>query len=195
MYRRITLAVVVFLQAFVVVFGCAPVLAQTLITQQVGSGSNESFFVLDFNDGASAQSYAFSYRYDGAKTGEDLLNALAGEAGLRVTAQESPFGLFVVSLGYNDQSQTGGAAGYWSYWLSPNGADWAFSGVGVRDRTLSDGSWDGWSWAGGFQATPPQVPQANAIPEPSPLALVSIGLLGLIGGGIAHRRKPEGQQR
>jgi hypothetical protein len=174
------------LQVFVAAFCSAPAYSQTLITQTVGSGSNESFFVLDFNDGAATSSYAFAYRYDGTRTGEDLLGALAAEAGLTVVAQEFPFGPFVVTLGYNGQSRTGGANDYWSYWLSDNGADWVSAGVGVRARTLSNGSWDGWSWAPNLQATPPDVPQ---IPEPSSFLLVSTGLLGLAGAVVRRRNE------
>jgi hypothetical protein len=67
------------------------------------------------------------------------------------------------------------SAGYWSYWLSDDGADWGFSGTGMSGRTLTNGAWDGWSWAPGFGATPPSEP-TPAMPEPATWVLFGLGM-------------------
>lgn len=55
------------------------------ITQTVGSGSNESFLVVDFQDGTVDHNYAFGYLYDGSRTGADLIAAVSSGTGLGVT--------------------------------------------------------------------------------------------------------------
>jgi uncharacterized protein YjdB len=46
-----------------------------------------------------------------------------------------------------DYWQAGWYQGYWSYWLSTDGNDWSYSGLGASSRKLTDGSWDGWNYA------------------------------------------------
>jgi hypothetical protein len=72
------------------------------------------------------------------------------------------------------------SAGYWSYWLGDDDS-WGFSGVGFAGRNLSDGSWDGWSWAPGFSSSTPDSPEAAPVPVPAAVWLLGSGLLGLIG--------------
>lgn len=74
------------------------------------------------------------------------------------------------------------SAGYWSYWLSDDGVDWGFSGTGMSGRTLTDGAWDGWSWAPAFDATAPSEP-VPAVPEPMTAVLFGLGML------LAARRR------
>ena len=66
--------------------------------------------------------------------------------------------------------------GYWSYWLSADGADWNYSGTGMSGRTLTNGAWDGWSWAPRFDATAPSEPVA-AVPEPAALSILVLGII------------------
>ena len=160
------------------------------ITQTVGSGSLESFFVVDFKDGTANDSYAFGYLYDGTKTGADLITALSGGAGLGVTTLFS--GGAVNSFTFNGHSQAGFAnAGYWSYWLGTDGQHWKFSGTGIKGRTLSNGSWDGWRWAANGSTLQPVTPSAPA-PVPETGTAVSFGLLlvlGVGGAALSARKK------
>lgn len=180
------------LAALVLALG-GSVRAQTFtpqITQTVGSGSLESFFVVDFQDGTVDHSYAFGYLYDGTKTGADLISALSSGADLGVTTLFS--GGAVNSFTFNGHSQAGFSnAGYWSYWLGSDGQHWKSSGTGIKGRTLSDGSWDGWSWAANGSNPQPVTPSAPA-PVPETATAVSFSLLLVLGAGgaaLAARKK------
>ena len=122
------------------------------LTETVGSGSEESFFTLDFQDGTAGHNYAFGYQYDG-----------------------------------HYEASPGNS--YWAYFIGTDGQNWTYSGVGASDRTLSNGSWDGWSWDADYTnpVTPTPLTPA-AVPEVS--SAVSLGLLALLGAGwTAARRK------
>ncbi len=178
--------------------GVTAVHAQTFtpqLTQTVGSGSEESFFTVDFEDGTANQSYAFGYKYDGTKTGADLLAALAANTPLQVgyvpgyaPGTGSYLGVAVNSFALDGHSEAGFQIPYyWSYWLGNDGVNWAYSGVGASSRNLSNGSWDGWSWD--VNSTDPAPVTPAAVPEAS--SAVSLGVLALLGAGlfIARRKK------
>lgn len=79
------------------------------------------------------------------------------------------------------------SAGFWSYWLRPTTtSNWQFSGVGMSGRLLTDGCWDGWSWAASFNAVPPSEPVAAVIPEPTGMAPLVLYVAGM--GGLFLRR-------
>ena len=172
------------------VLACLPGAAQAQqfvpqLTQTVGSGSSESFLTVDFQDGTASHSYAFGYLYDGQKTGADLIAALSSGAGLGVTYLFN--GGAVNSFSFDGHSQAGFAnSGYWGYWLGADGQTWKLSGVGIKGRTLTNGSWDGWSWNANSSGLPPRTPAA--VPEASPAASLGL-LLGLGGTLISVRRK------
>jgi len=184
--------------------GVTAVHAQTftpLITQTVGTGSEESFLTVDFHDGTADPNYAFGYKYDGAKTGADMIAALNSDSSLKVgyvpgfaPGTGSGLGVAVNSFALGGHYEAGfQLAYYWSYWLGNDGQNWNYSGVGASSRGLSNGSWDGWSWDvngtpnGGPVDHPPLTPAA--VPEAS--SAVSLGVLALLGAGlfIARRKK------
>lgn len=70
--------------------------------------------------------------------------------------------------------------GFWSYWLGAgDNPAWDFSPVGMSSRALSNGSWDGWSYAVGFDSQAPSMPVAASVPAPASLALLAGGLVGM----------------
>jgi len=69
--------------------------------------------------------------------------------------------------------------GFWDYYTKSSSADaWTESGVGSADRLLSNGAWDGYSFAANFISSAPAESLAvAAVPEPATLALfVSAGM-------------------
>ena len=154
-----------------------------LLTATVGTGSEETFLALDFKDGTPTSGYAFGYKYDGAKNGADLLNALASSG---LTTQYIYHGLAVNGFTFGGHSEAGFAAtGYWAYYKGPDGQNWTYSSVGVT-APLTNGAWDGWSWAPQSNAVPPITPAA--VPEAS--SAISLSVLVLLGLGLlAVRRK------
>lgn len=74
-------------------------------------------------------------------------------------------------------------SGFWDYYTKATATDvWAESGVGAADRVLTDGAWDGYSFAAGFASAAPNDPIAaplvSSVPEPTTLALsVTAGLI------------------
>jgi len=92
-----------------------------------------------------------------------------------------------------DKYKEGWYKGFWSYWLSSEGklkenaTDWAFSGVGMTGRELSDGDVDGWGFDSDMSTwgdAGPTAPYAAApapVPVPAAVWLLGSGLAGLIG--------------
>ena len=158
-----------------------------LLTQTVGSGANESFLTVDFQDGTAIHSYAFGYFYDGGKTGADLLAAVSSGAGLGTTYLFN--GGAVNGFSFDGHSEAGFTnTNYWAYSLGTDGQTWKSSGSGIKGRPLSNGSWDGWSWDVSNANPFPKTPSAAPVPEAS--SAVSLGALTLLGlGTMAVRRK------
>ncbi|MCA9442476.1 MAG: PEP-CTERM sorting domain-containing protein [Candidatus Omnitrophica bacterium] len=81
------------------------------------------------------------------------------------------------------------SAGYWSYWVGTGnpyeGGSWGFAGSGMSGRTLIDGAWDGWSWAPRFASSVPGEPVpaefSDGVPEPATVALLSTGVIAVVG--------------
>ncbi|MBC8101142.1 MAG: PEP-CTERM sorting domain-containing protein [Cytophagales bacterium] len=164
----------------------------------IGTGSSVSYFVLDFLGGLAPQSYAFAYRYDGAKTGGDLISALATDApGFSVQFQQFSFGRYYEAFGYDGKSLAAPLSdrnNYWSYWIGPDGQDWASPTFGADSRPLANGSWDGWSYAANNIAVAPTTPRldaGSAAPEPGTLALLAVGAISGLGTTLRRRRRAE----
>ena len=154
-----------------------------LLTATVGTGSEETFLALDFNDGTPNSSYAFGYKYDGTKSGADLLNALASSG---LATQYIFNGKAVNGFTFGGHSEAGFTQdNYWAYYKGSDGLNWKYAPVGVAGP-LTNGGWDGWSWTLGGNPAPPVTPAA--VPEASSaLSLSVLALLGL--GALAVRRK------
>ncbi|WP_155325814.1 hypothetical protein [Desulfosarcina ovata] len=191
------------------------------ITFWVGEGENQAAFVVQWSDGDDTTCLAWGYRWDGDARAEDMIVALAGSGStdggrypgdldgadnrLYVSLHWwSDYNAYTLSgLGYDldndgfatddpdDLYMSGWTSGYWSYWLSDDGSEWDYSGVGLSGRVLSDGSWDGWNFSGGGYGSGegPGTPVAAQAPVPvlATVWLLGSGLLGLV--GIRRRAK------
>ncbi len=153
-----------------------------------GTGSNRAAVAIDWNDGKNPETFVWGYRWNGAATGEDMLTAVA-QADSRLfiyTQGGSGYGVALMGVGYDldndgftpgaDESCAPGDAddhfchgwmtnGFWSYWLGTgtDTDDWGFASTGMSGRTLSDGAWDGWSFASaasGWSSNAPELPAA-----------------------------------
>jgi len=138
-----------------------------------GPDVNEALLVIDWQE-PGQDSMVFGYRWNGEATGLDMLTA--------VDQVDSRFHLewhanypVVYGLGWDadgdgfSESDTDDyyAAGwifdgFWRYYLSDDAENWPVSEFGAGGRDLSDGDWDGWSWAPDFfSSEPDNLPEAS----------------------------------
>ncbi len=80
-----------------------------------------------------------------------------------------------------DRYAEGWNNGFWGYSLKAYAGDaWTDALSGAGERALTDGAWDGYSFAPGFASSAPSEPlAAMAVPEPGTLALLGLGFLAL----------------
>lgn len=167
------------------------------IRNWVGTGSNRAALVMDWNDGTAPEALAWGYRWDGAATGLQMLNAInAADPLLSVAGSTSQFGFMVEGISYgstHDETNADDWSLTWSYWVSNGSASptWASSWEGATTRALANDSWDGWSftaWDALFNPiTEPGIAAAAPVPEPASLLALAGGLMSI--GGLAIRRR------
>jgi hypothetical protein len=149
-----------------------------------GTGTNKAALVIEWTTpGGGYVTKVWGYKWSGTKTGRDMLNAIKA-IDPRIFEKAGSYGdQTVFGLGYDmdcdgftyvpGTNETGYAGdpqdvykegwmyqGYWSYWLSANGTSWSYSNYGIANRTLTNGSWDGWrfAYAPSWTANPPRTP-------------------------------------
>lgn len=137
----------------------APLQAQTFDLSQVaywvGTGSDSSVLVVDFQDGTDDASYAWGFIHDGTATGEDMLNAIA-TADVNFNANIG--GGFLSDLTYNDHAGIGGSPDWWSTWSGTGLGDLGMN-MGISE-VLSNGSWFGCSYEPYVEGEEPTGPTA-----------------------------------
>ncbi|MGC4004452.1 MAG: PEP-CTERM sorting domain-containing protein [Pirellulales bacterium] len=173
------------------------------INTWVGTGTNQAALVLDWNTPTGISSFVWGYRWNGAATGEDMLRAIAGAgnysdttngnfvthgADPRLSFNASVFGFGNFIHGFAFNSPTSGALGYpdsfdWNYYTAAaSDTTWSNATTGFGSRTLSNGVWDGYRYAPGFDMnfnplTSPSLPLAvQPVPEPSTYAVLGVAL-------------------
>jgi len=100
-------------------------------------------------------------------------------SGLLIDATPSPDDARVATDAA-DHWVEGWTTGFWGYSAKGSAVDpWTEASTGASDRVLSDGVWDGYSFAPGFASSDPSEPvAATPVPEPSSLSLILLsGLL------------------
>ncbi len=121
----------------------------------VGTGSDTSVLVVDFQDGTSDASYAWGWLHSGGATAEQMLNAIAAaDVNLNMNIGSG----FLSDITYNDHAGMGGAPNYWSTWSGTDIATMAMNG-GVS-AVLSNGDWFGCSYTDFNPALQPTEPVA-----------------------------------
>jgi hypothetical protein len=119
----------------------------------VGSGSDSSLLVIDFAGSDFDSSYAWGYRHNGAKTGEDmLLDIAAADVNLSINVA----GGFLNDVIYHRHAGIGGQPDYWSTW---SGIDTAslITNMGIS-TPLVNGEWFGLSYTDFAPALKPGLP-------------------------------------
>lgn len=140
--------------------------ADFVASYTVGSGANTSFLEFQFTN---SNTYLYEVRYDGALRGNDLFAiAAAAQPGyFSYTTEQFSFGLALFGVSIGSDSDTGFGnppdyLDYWHYWTRESGGDaWTESWIGFADRSVSNGSWDGWVF--NSAGTPAAVPAPGAV--------------------------------
>lgn len=140
----------------------------------VGSGSDTAVLVIDFKDGTQDSSYAWGYLFDGNKTGEDMLNAVA-QADENFTVSISSG--FLNDITYNSHAGIGGMPDYWSTWSGTDTASLTMnSGIG---KPITNGDW----FACSYTDFNPALKPGNPIPAFDPSAFLAADVRSWFGTG------------
>lgn len=155
-----------------------------------GDGVHEALMVVDWQT-PGQDSLVFGYRWTSEATGADMLNAVDSADSRFYLEWHAKYGTAVYGIGWDVDGDGFGKTdpgdyyeegwtenGYWSYYLSTDGEDWAFSEAGAGIRTLSEGNWDGWSWSPDFVSSAPD--GLPPVPEPATLSVLALGALALL---------------
>jgi len=186
--------------------------ASLLAGYEVGTGTNTSSLIIDFAFD-SGDAYLFEYHYNGSASAEDMLLALDAAGSLDIDTSVFDFGggplLFVNGFTFDGNSSipdfnTEGTS--WVYWLADepiaDPATWSEAATGPTERTLGDGSLDGWSvnvspWntlgLTPTSDTPTDFSAATIAQVSSTLVVVpeptSLAMLGVAGLALVRRRR------
>ena len=122
------------------------------------AGVSEALMVVDWQI-PGKDSLVLGYRWTGEAKGDDMLNAIYSTNSRFYFEWHTTYEGAVYGIGWDvdgdgfektdpeDYYAEGWMGNSWRYFLSSDGEDWAYSIAGAGNRTLSDGNWDGWSWA------------------------------------------------
>lgn len=167
-----------------------------------GSGSNETILVVDWNKldngpNTVTESHAFGYRWDGTAYESDMLDAFH-DAGI-LTVSTGYGGAFLNNIGFIDEAEPYGAhmhieEGSWNLasttdpnarWGTWGDSEWDWNMAGITQELLADGQFEGINAIMWFGTMPPyandQLDIPITVPEPASLALLTLGVAGVIG--------------
>ena len=169
----------------------------------VGTGADTSYLVIDESTLYSTPlEFAYHYTYDSNNplTGFELLTNVAANSSLGVNTAYSVSvgGNYLISFAFSGNTVAGinapdGSGTYWSYYLAV-GLDggttplltnqWNYANNGIDARTITPGSWDGWTISSydaaynTIDALPSVAPLA--VPEPATLPLVFLSFAAVM---------------
>jgi hypothetical protein len=193
-----------------------PASRAAVITKDYGSGPDTTYLLLQFAGSVDSVLYTYHFTYNAAShfTGAALFLALdSADAQLNLTSFGTPSENFYVDQvaydGYSEPTGNEDGTFYWNYFVSgglqqdvdpntfqlipnqftaaPDGV-WSGASVGGSNRIVEPGSWDAWvfgEYDENFNYIGAQ-PGVAPVPEPSPLAMLTIGGLAL---GLFLRRR------
>ncbi len=120
----------------------------------VGAGSDSAVIVIDFNNGAEPESFAYGYAFSGSATAQQALLALkASVPNLDIVLASG----YLNDILFLENEGIGGENGfYWGTWSATNNGGWAMNdGINVA---LNDGDWFACSYTDFEPALPPSTP-------------------------------------
>lgn len=129
------------------------------VTTWVGQGADSAVLVIDFNDSATHESYAWGYLFDGTTDGTTMLDAIVNADPQLQTVVTNGF---LNDVTYGSQAGLGGQPDYWSTWEATNMANWT-SNLGLAS-SVQPGAYFGCSYTDFNPAVPPSTPVPATIP-------------------------------
>jgi len=109
----------------------------------IGEGENQAVLIVDFNDSTTTECYAWGYRFNGIKTGEQMLTDIA-LADMDFTIDIT--GGFLNSITYNGHEGLPGSPDYWMTFSGTSLSDWTMNN-GISTE-LANNDWFGCSYTG-----------------------------------------------
>ena len=150
-----------------------------------GSGAENIFFVVDWNDGQNPDSRTWQLNFDSGAYGsvyEAMVNLELLDSALNFTFNTDWGDPFLEAIAFDDgihmhhRDTTNGEnpRDWWSFWSGDaTGSTWEMSGAGVSLTSVVPGKAYGFSYEADWNHDPSA---PNAIPEPNMIALFVIGL-------------------
>ena len=129
---------------------------------EVGTGDNQAQLALHFSDDAQ---FVFNVNFTDTTTGLGLFDIIEAELALTTQREDFGYGIFIDGISFDGHGNLGygGDEDWWHYWIKDTELDpWESSAIGVTERIVQNGCWDGWRY--GSEAYP--------IPEPSSLFII-----------------------
>lgn len=141
------------------------------VTFWVGSGTDTTLMLMDFQDGSFDSSYVWGYAYNHPATGEQMLNAIANaDLNLTINIDTLSFGNFLQDASYHRHQGLGGNPDYWGTWTSNTlELDSMTANMGIGD-TLVPGGMFGFSYMDFNPSVAPGQPWAAYNPTAFTLA-------------------------
>ncbi|MEA3446804.1 MAG: T9SS type A sorting domain-containing protein [Bacteroidota bacterium] len=137
------------------------------ISYWVGTGSNRSIFVVDFNSGLESESVAFGYQFDGSASAQNMIIAIAN-AYPALTVNLG--GGFLMDIIYGQQSGLGGNPEWWMTTTRTDSSLWQMN-IGLS-TTLIDGDWFGCTYSPVDENWNPINLPGNPVSAPAPSSIV-----------------------
>lgn len=139
----------------------------------VGTGSDSTVLVIDFQDGTNDPSYAWGWLHNGGTAAQMLDAVVAADPNLWADVANG----FLSSLTYGDHAGLGGDPDWWSTWSGTSMDDMTMN-MGISEE-LANGSWFALSYTDFEPALEPGIPVAAF----DPLAFTAADVQFWVGSG------------